>query len=307
MAWPAPSSTFVVPWPKSRINPREPQTQGVALKVLVAVNRDAETVVSPASLLDELNDVGFCPELYQFGDKVDVASYSRILAFGGDGFMMTLIRGLGYPSTPIYGVNHGRVGFLMNPQRSVAELAEHLRRDDLPLTSFPVLEAGIVLNSGLKQTERAFNDVVLERASGQTVQLELFIDGVLLNRYSGDGLIVATPGGSTAYSLAAGGPVVHHSVSSMTVTPLCPHRPVQFHSLQFPLLLALDSTIRIVNGDLEKRPVRCVCDGRSVEDAREVTIRFSGLRVNLLREPGYNFVETLVSKIIGFGNDDSSA
>ena len=85
----------------------------------------------------------------------------------------------------------------------------------------------------------------------------------------------------------------------MIVTPLCPHRPVQFHSLQFSTLLGLESRVRIVNSDAEKRPVRCVCDGRSVEGVSEVNIEHRGLRIQLLRGPGYDFVKTLVRKVIG--------
>ncbi|MFN0057564.1 MAG: NAD(+)/NADH kinase [Planctomycetota bacterium] len=228
-----------------------------------------------------------------------LADTDLVLVLGGDGFMMSMIRALGYTSTPFYGVNYGRVGFLMNPQLPAAELASALRTRPLQSVGYNVLEAVLTLDNGTVLNELAFNDVVLERGSGQTVHLMTYVDDVLLNRYSGDGLIVATAGGSTAYSLAAGGPVIHQSVESMLLTPLCPHRPVQFHSLQFSLVLSLESRVRIVTVNRRKRPVRCVCDGRAVERVSEANIRNSGLRVNLLRAPGHNFVDTLVRKVIG--------
>ncbi len=222
-----------------------------------------------------------------------------IAVLGGDGYMMNVIRDLGYPQCPLYGVNYGRVGFLMNPRQTPGELAGQLTSGEFSRESYPVLEAELRFSDGTMTSERAFNDFVLERASGQTVHLLCYIDGVLLNRYSGDGLIVATPGGSTAYSLAAGGPVVHNSVDGMIVTPLYAHRPVQFHSLKFSILLPLSSKVRIVGEDLAKRPVRCVADGRLTDHVAEVNIAYTGLRVNLLRTCEYNYIETLVRKIIG--------
>lgn len=221
-----------------------------------------------------------------------------IVVLGGDGFMMSLIRSLEYPATPFFGVNFGRVGFLMNPMADGARLAEILTAGSFVATAYPVLEGRVLGNDG-PLVLRAFNDFVLERASGQTVHLRTSIDDVLLNEYSGDGLIVATPGGSTAYSLAAGGPVVHHAVPGILVTPLNPHRPVQFHSLQFPLVVPLTSRVHIVAEERHKRPVRFTADGKQVEDVEEIEIRDSSLRVLLLRVPEYQFIDTLVRKIIG--------
>ncbi|MEM7164683.1 MAG: NAD(+)/NADH kinase [Planctomycetota bacterium] len=227
-------------------------------------------------------------------DGIDV-----VVALGGDGYMMNLMRSLNYPVVPFYGVNHGRVGFLMNEMMEAEELAEVVATNGFRVNSYPVLEGCLKLENGESRVLRAVNDFVLERASGQTVHLRTSIDDVLLNEYSGDGLIVATPGGSTAYSLAAGGPVVHHDVPGMIVTPLNPHRPVQFHSLQFPIFLPLHSTVNVVAEYHDKRPVRCTADGTQVDGVVEMSISDSGRRVTLLRMSDYQFIDTLVRKIIG--------
>ncbi|MCA8961594.1 MAG: NAD(+)/NADH kinase [Planctomycetes bacterium] len=312
---------------KSEGRASEPSAKSRRRRILIAAHRE-QSDVTPLleELLPSLKSAGFdvipAQDLgVSFKDEklgaIEVTDTSverpgqpvpgvdLVLALGGDGFMMALIRALDYPSTSFYGINYGRVGFLMNPRLTAEELTRVLVDEAWSKCSYPVLEARITLSDGREVVERAFNDFVIERASGQTVELNCYIDDVLLNRYSGDGLIVATPGGSTAYSLAAGGPVVHHSVDSMVVTPLCPHRPIQFHSLQFPLVLTLRSAIRVVNSDRQKRPCRCVCDGRAVEHISEVSIRHRGLRVTLLRGAGYDFVDTLVKKVIGRSNGSS--
>ena len=233
------------------------------------------------------------------GPAPDVQGVDRLVVLGGDGAMMAVLRSLSFPEIPVYGVNYGQVGFLMNPQQPAAALAAEVTSDALVEQTFPVLQATAVRLDGSTVEARAMNDFVLERASGQTIHLKTYIDGVLLNRYSGDGLVVATSGGSTAYSLAAGGPVVHPSVPGMVITPLYPHRPVQFHSLQFPIVLPLSSVVRIEGEDLQKRPLRFVADGSSTRDIESIEMRDSGGRMQLLRAGNHGFIDTLVRKIIG--------
>lgn len=288
-------------------------------RILVGANRRHAAVVTMVTALEEelerhgvevrhwLGSSGFGGA--ESGSVKSASSQDReaaldgvdlVVALGGDGFLMHLIRGLDYPPVPIFGVNYGRVGFLMNPILAPAALADTLVRDDLVTISCPVLQVRLRHQDDTESTVFAINDFVLERGSGQTVHLQTYIDDVLLNNYSGDGLIIATPGGSTAYSLAAGGPVVHNQVPGVLVTPLNPHRPVQFHSLQFPLLLPLDSVVRIVADYPESRPARCTADGKEIEgNVAEVRIADSGSRITLLRPPDYRFIDTVLHKIIG--------
>lgn len=271
-------------------------------KVLLAANTRHSAITDQIPAIEAAFDA-HSVEVVQWneGDEpaAALAEIDVVVALGGDGYMMSLIRSLQYPVVPFYGVNHGRVGFLMNEMAEPDELARIVATNGLRVNSYPVLEGQLRLANGETRVVQAFNDFVLERASGQTVHLRTSIDDVLLNEYSGDGLIVATPGGSTAYSLAAGGPAVHHDVPGMIVTPLNPHRPIQFHSLQFPIFLPLHSTVRVVAEYTDKRPVRCTADGQEVNGVVEMSIVDSGLRVTLLRASGYQFIDTLVRKIIG--------
>ena len=230
----------------------------------------------------------------------------RVVVLGGDGTMMSVLRALEFPTIPFYGVNYGRVGFLMNPRMPGEELAEAILGGGLIEQQFPVLRSTVTLVSGEVAEVEAVNDLVLERASGQTVHLRMYIDDVLLNRYAGDGLVIATPAGSTAYSLAAGGPVVHASVPGMLVTPLYPHRPVQFHSLQFPILLPLSSKVRIEGEDLGKRPLRFVADGSVTREVASIEVRDRGRSVRVLRRSDYGFIDALVRKIIGRRDSDGA-
>ena len=222
-----------------------------------------------------------------------------IIVVGGDGSLMSLLRELDHPPIPCYGVNFGRVGFLMNPKQEPAALVSTLLGGRFVEQRLPVIEATWKSTDGTQGQAAGINDIVLERDSGQTVHLGVYIDEVFLNAYSGDGLVMATAAGSTAYSLAAGGPVVHPRVEGLVVTPLNAHRPVQFHSLQFPVVLPLDTTIRIFGEGGDKRPIRVVVDGESYTNIDELLVKARGDSVRLLRPLGHQYIQSLLSRIIG--------
>lgn len=279
-----------------------PSTQLQVQRVLLAANRRHAAVEQLVpQFLDVAGKHGISAVEWDGSDSpVDLAGVDVVVALGGDGYLMSLIRALDYPETPIFGVNYGRVGFLMNPVASADSLVGSLAAGRFLRLSYPVLRVRLRPAGQAEEVTHAFNDFVLERASGQTVHLQVYMGGTLLNRYSGDGLIVATPGGSTAYSLAAGGPVVHTEVPCIIVTPLNPHRPVQFHSLQFSVLLPLRTEVHVIADYIEKRPVRCSADGREIcANVEEVFLNDSGRRVTLLRNPDFRFIDTVLRKIIG--------
>ncbi|OUU19948.1 MAG: hypothetical protein CBC13_11710 [Planctomycetia bacterium TMED53] len=257
------------------------------------------------TLIPAFSDRGVSAQLHKIElrknqpELPDLRDIDLIILAGGDGALMSLLRSLDKNQIPVYGINFGRVGFLMNPARDPAELVEQILSGKCVEQQLPVLEAHWKTTAGEEGHASGVNDVVLERASGQTVHLDVFIDDVRLNAYSGDGMVIATPAGSTAYSLAAGGPVIHPDVFGILMTPLNAHRPVQFHSLQFPVVLPLQTEIRLVGKGLDKRPIRVVVDGEANMDIEELRIRARGDFVKLLRLEGYQYVKGLVSRIIG--------
>jgi NAD+ kinase len=162
-----------------------------------------------------------------------------------------------------------------------------------------ILEGTLLCEDGRKERILAFNDFVIERMTRQSVRLQVFLDDVPFNRFAGDGLVLSTAAGSTAYNLAAGGPVVHPAVQGILITPLYPHRASPFQSLQFSLLVPLPSRLRILNDDFSKRSMRVVADGRQVERVSQVEVADSGRRLCLLRPESHVFVEKLARKFIG--------
>jgi NAD+ kinase len=248
-------------------------------------------------LVGDLRAGGFnvSQDLEQFHpERVDL-----VLLLGGDGFLMDSLRALNYPPTPIFGINFGSVGFLMNKRASMEGLVPALKEGRLRFESHTVLEGRVRTTRGQEEVWLAINDLVLERMGGQSVRLRVIVDTVLLNEFSGDGIIISTSAGSTAYNLAAGGPVFHPSIQAIALTPLYPHRASPFNSLQFSVLLPLSSSLQVTGLDIEKRPIRLLADGRPLEGVSEVTVRDSGRRMRLLRTESHQFVSTLARKFIG--------
>lgn len=266
-------------------------------RVLCLANYDAPACEEAArSLREQLSAAGFLVSEDQgnAGEAPDL-----VVILGGDGFLMECLRRLEYPRMPIFGANFGSVGFLMNRKASLGELPEMIRTWSFREEEHAVLEGDISLEGGGSLRKLAVNDIVVERMTRQSLRLEVYLDGVLFNRFTGDGFVIATSAGSTAYNLAAGGPVVHPSLEVVLLTPLYPHRASPFHSVQFPVILPASSDVRVLAVDLPKRTMRIVSDGEPVEHAEAVHVRVSERRMRLLRPLNHVFVETLARKFTG--------
>ncbi len=182
-----------------------------------------------------------------------------LLVFGGDGTMLRVVKEIDGQETPILGINVGTLGFLTAaPAKELASALESLWRNDFLIDSRSLMEAAGVC-SGKAAGFHAFNDVVISHgAVSRLIELDVSVDGEPLTRYRGDGLIVCTPGGSTAYSLSAGGPIISPTADVFAITPICAHalsnRSViisQRSTVQVRLLSEKMETIVAADGQVE--------------------------------------------------------
>lgn len=156
----------------------------------------------------------------------EAAGLDALLTFGGDGTLLRGARLLDGAEVPIMGVNLGRVGFLTTALRhDLPRALDALVGNDYSIDALQSLTAAITASDGTTlHMRRALNDVVVHKSGvARVVRMNVFIDGVNIGPYSADGLVVATPTGSTAYSLSAGGPVIVPGVEALVVTPVCAH------------------------------------------------------------------------------------
>ncbi len=220
------------------------------------------------------------------------------LVLGGDGTMLRAIHTHG-PQWAYLGINCGYLGFLMNdlagePDQVARSVVGVLEAEGYVTHGFPRLQMRAITPSGEEIEGAAVNDVYVERQSGQTVHLRVTVDGVeAVHRMVCDGLIAATPLGSTAYSFSAGGPAAHPLVRATSLTAICPHTP-----RLAPLVLPHSSPIHIEVLDCDMRPARCVIDGQPLGNVERVDVRGAEVSVRLCFLDGHNFTQTLFSKLI---------
>ncbi len=214
-----------------------------------------------------------------------------IVALGGDGFMLRTLHAHRELEVPVYGMKLGQVGFLMNKYQ-LDTLPERIARAHTA-SLFP-LQMEVTDVRGARHVALAFNEVSLLRQSNQAAHLEVQLnDTVKLARLVCDGLMVATPAGSTAYNLSAHGPILPLDANVLALTPISPFRPRRWRGAILPH--RTEVTLRVLDPD--KRPVSATADFHEVRDVRTVAIHQSGAHgVYLLFDPEHNLEQRILDE-----------
>jgi NAD+ kinase len=258
----------------------------------------AALAAAGAEVLLEDRFVDFAPRGHELYDREAIgASADLVIVLGGDGSMLSAARSLLAYGKPMLGVNRGRLGFLtdISPDRLgeqiAAVLAGHFSSEERFLLDVCVERGGEVVAEG-----DALNDVVVNSGtSAQMIEVELTIDDAFVNRQRADGLIVATPTGSTAYSLSGGGPIMHPSLDALLVLPMFPHA-----LSSRPIVIRGTSEIRIDVLARNRIHPPVTCDGQVNMTARpgdSVILRRNPAVLTLLHPPGYSFYASCRDKL----------
>ena len=219
------------------------------------------------------------------------------LVLGGDGAILRAARQMGYCQSPVLGVNLGRLGFLadLSPDE-LCSILPRVVQGDYRITEHLMLEC-LVESPNEQQVVLGLNEIAL--LSGppfHMIGLDLIIDGEVVSGYSGDGLIISTPIGSTAHSLSAGGPILGQELSAFVITPICPHsltnRPVvdsadKVYTIAVRRLWPSSSLVLVIDGQEH---------GRLTKEHR-VTVRKAPVAFRLVKVPGRSYYQTLRDKL----------
>jgi NAD+ kinase len=224
---------------------------------------------------------------------VDLPQADTIIALGGDGFMLQTLHGMleNHRIVPIFGMNLGTVGFLMNEWR-LEGLDQRLDK----AKAFKVNPLRMVATtvSGEQVTLPAINEVSLLRETRQTAWLELSVDNrVVIPELVCDGALVATPAGSTAYNLSAQGPILPLGLAAIALTPISPFRPRRWRGAILPERTRVK--MRVL--DPVKRPVSAVADQREVRDVASVEISVDfAMPLTLLFDPEHTLDDRIAAE-----------
>ena len=253
-----------------------------AKPVTVLVSEDAQ-VNSP--------QVQRVPEA-SFGSRADL-----VIAIGGDGTLLYAARLVARHGVPLLGVNRGRVGFLTDvmPQDMLGSVDAALR-GELSCDERPLLAARLHSADGRLAEALALNDVVMQKHdTGRTLDFETRINGQFVNSHGGDGIIVATGTGSTAYALSCGGPIVEPHLPALVIAPICPHT-----LSDRPIIVSSGSVIEVALVERADTQAHVICDGALLGDftaGDRLEVRTAAERVRLLHPPGHDYYRLLRSKL----------
>lgn len=226
--------------------------------------------------------------------ETDPADADVIVALGGDGLMLQTLHKFMGSGKPIYGMNRGTIGFLMNEYHE-DDLKERLAAAEESVIH-PLAMCAIDAH-GTIHTGRAINEVSLFRQTNQAAHLRILVNGKeRLAQLDGDGAMVATPAGSTAYNLSAGGPIIPIGAALLALTPISPFRPRRWRGALLPDTAAVAIEVR----DPDTRAVAAVADHHEVRFVHRVDIHMEHkIAMRMLFDPGHNLDERILREQFG--------
>ncbi len=236
-------------------------------------------------------DLGFC---HIYKNKAGIPNVDFVISIGGDGTLLETVTHVGRTQIPILGVNSGRLGFLATvSQDSIAQAIDAIYNDAFhhDYRSLIALDADPPINDGLNFALNEFT--VIKQDTSAMIVVHAHIDGMYLNSYWADGLIISTPTGSTGYSLSCGGPVVSPHSSNFIITPVSPH-----NLTVRPLVISEKNTVSL---RVESRSENFLLSLDSRSYTRSTTgkleVRKSEFQVRLIKFNGNDFLNTLRQKL----------
>jgi NAD+ kinase len=272
---------------------REPRVAECALALVAELRSRSITVLiatedAHASLPPDIKTVprDRLPELAQL-----------LVSIGGDGTLLQAARLVAQHDVPVLGINRGRLGFLTDvlPQEMAASI-DAVVEGRCSADRRSLLEARLVRANGSIERQLALNDVVLlRRETGRMLDFETRVDGRYVNSHSGDGLVVATATGSTAYALSCGGPIVDPALNVLVMAPVCPHT-----LSDRPIVISGNSSVEVTLTSRGEGRADVTCDATQLGDMEpldKLQIGASGRSITLLHPPGYDYFRLLRSKL----------
>jgi NAD+ kinase len=250
-----------------------------------------------AVLVDEGAAIAGLPEDVLRRKVAELGQADLIVAIGGDGTMLFAVQLALGRGVPLLGINRGRLGFLtdVSPEDMIGNIDEVLEgRYETDVRQ--LLQATLTQADGQSAGYRALNDVVVQRhESGRMVELETWIDGCFVNTHGGDGLVIASSTGSTAYALSCGGPIIHPLLGAVVIAPISPHT-----LSDRPIVVKRECRLEVRLIARSAARAQITCDGvllGDLETRSRLVIEPATDRITLLHPPGHDYFRLLRSKL----------
>jgi NAD+ kinase len=266
--------------------------ESVGLLVPHLLSRQVKVIVSEETAYPEAD-----PAIVRIPEKEIGRHADLVIAIGGDGTLLYAAGLVARDNVPLLGVNRGRLGFLTDvmPQNMFpcidAALEGRLQADERPL-----LAACLTYANGKVMAALALNDVVMQKlVTGRMLDFETYLDGTYVNTHAGDGIVVATPTGSTAYALSCGGPIIEPHLDVVVVAPICPHT-----LSDRPIVVSAHSEVEVKLLERPDTRAQVTCDGTvmgELEPGDRLCIKAAAEKITLLHPAGHDYYRLLRSKL----------
>jgi len=270
-------------------------------RALAAISAWAESASARVCIHPQSAPLAPAGALVAQDEKQFLAASDALVSVGGDGTFLAVAHMCLSCPKPVVGVNLGGMGFLtgIGPEHIADEL-EKLRKGEYRTINRVFLRADLMRGGASARTLRALNDVFVTRVGKpRLARVTVHFGDEYVSDFRCDGMIVASPAGSTAYSLSAGGPIVEPSVRTILLTPICPHSLTER-----PLVLPDDRPLRLAFGDRRSELALCAdgIDSCPIEPGDEVTVTYDRNHASLIQLSESSFFQSLRSKL-GWGSD----
>ncbi len=219
------------------------------------------------------------------------------IVVGGDGTMLSVARALSDHGIPTIGVNLGRLGFLTDIALSDLDASmSSILRGDCAIECRTMLQCQVTRNDAIVCSGISLNDIVISKGNtGRLIEFKIWVNGQFVSQPRSDGLILATPTGSTAYALSAGGPIIYPNLPVISMSPICPHT-----LSNRPIILNENDEIKITELNAQEAPANLAFDGvitAQLNGDETIVIKRAAKKLKMMRISGFNYFETLHSKL----------
>lgn len=223
-----------------------------------------------------------------------------IISIGGDGSFLKTVHDFEFPEIPVFGINTGHLGFFPDicPDH-IDEFINAYKNKDYILQDISILQGSVCTKKSCSDVF-AINEVVVKGDKSRTVHLNLKVNDKLIQNFSGDGMIISTPTGSTAYNYAAGGSIVDPSLTLMQLTPLSPINTNAYRCFTSSIILSKDSYVKILPEYRFENSILIVVDGveHRFSEIENIQISISDVKIQLLRMSNYEFWSRVTEKFL---------
>ena len=257
-------------------------------RIKLYINDDDKSYVVASELKEELIKYGFI---------ISDIDYNLVISIGGDGTFLRMVKDEKFDNNVYYvGVNSGTLGFLQEIDiKDTKDFVKRLYENNYKIEELSIQKTNIICDKD-KFECYSLNEIVIRKDDFSLLKAPIYVDDELLEEFTGDGLLISTSTGSTAYNMSFGGSIIYNSLKALSITPIAPLNNKVYKTLINPVIVPNDKQVKI----LPKASIFMMVDGKNMiyHDVREINTMVSKRKIKCLRMKEFHFIKVVHSKIL---------